>query len=260
MQGWGEDRFAPSSTVTSHRSSQILDLRFKNTFYSFLKDFSGNSKLLATALISRSLRAFTHSYQLLVINGIAVATVVLESGRDRQFNDKEEIVAAKDEQKKDTAEQKPSGGSRKKWIIFIGVFIFVAVVAGAAAFFFLRGRGDAAEGEDGGEKTHEAAAKKVHAIYPMEPLIVNIHDGEELRYLKVKIEFEISSPEAKAEIDPLLAPMQDAILVLLSGKQMADITTTEGKNKLREEIMASIGKIVPPKIISRVYFTDFVVQ
>lgn len=170
-------------------------------------------------------------------------------------------MAAKDEQKKDTAEQKQSGGSRKKWMILIGGFVLVAVIAGGAAFFFLRGRGDSAEGEEGGEKTHEAsAAKKVHAIYSMEPLIVNIHDGEEMRYLKVKLEFEISSPEAKAEIDPFLAPMQDAILVLLSGKQMSEITTTEGKNKLKEEIMASVGKIVPPNKISRVYFTDFVVQ
>jgi flagellar protein FliL len=195
-----------------------------------------------------------------VINGIAVATVLLEPERKRQFNDKEGIVAAKDEQKKDTAEKKPSGGSRKKWIILIGVFFLVAAVGGASAFFFLRGHGDGAEAEEGGEKTHESPAKKVHAIYPMEPLIVNIHDGEELRYLKVKLEFETSGPEAKAEIDPLLPPIQDAILVLLSGKQMADITTTEGKNKLREEIMASVGKIVPPNKISRVYFTDFVVQ
>ena len=170
-------------------------------------------------------------------------------------------MAAKDEQK-DTAEQKPSGKSGKKKMIIIGAIILTAVAVGAAVFFFMHGRGEADEdGEEGGENAHAAAAtKKVHAIYSMEPLIVNVHDSAELRYLKIKLDFEISGPEAKAEIDPFLPQMQDAILVLLSGKQMAEITTTEGKNRLKEEIMAGVGKIVPPKKITRVYFTDFVVQ
>jgi len=169
-------------------------------------------------------------------------------------------VAAKDEQK-ETAENKPSGGSKKKWFLIGGILI-TAIAVGAGVFFFMHGRGEGEEGAEGdGEKKHEAtAAKKVHSVYPMDPLIVNIHDGGELRYLKVKLEFEINGLDAKAEIDPFLAPMQDALLVLLSGKQMEEITTTEGKNRLREEIMASVGKIVPPKKITRVYFTDFVVQ
>jgi flagellar FliL protein len=34
----------------------------------------------------------------------------------------------------------------------------------------------------------------------------------------------------------------------------------QGKNQLREEILASINKIIPPGKIAKVYFTDFVVQ
>ncbi len=170
-------------------------------------------------------------------------------------------MAAKDEQKETTG-KKPLGGSGKKRMILIVGILLTAVAVGAGVFFFMHGRGEGEEGAEGdGEKKHVAGAeKKAHALYPMEPLIVNIHDNGELRYLKVKLEFEINDPEAKAEIDPFLAPMQDALLVLLSGKQMEEITTTEGKNRLKEEIMASVGKIVPPKKITRVYFTDFVVQ
>jgi flagellar FliL protein len=211
-------------------------------------------------LIWRSLPAGAHSFGPRKITGIAVATALPEYGIDRQFDNGEGTVAAKDEQK-ETAEQKPSGGSKKKWFLIGGILV-TAISIGAAVFFFMHGRGEGEEGEEGeGENTHAAAAtKKVHAIYPMEPLIVNIHDSAELRYLKIKLDFEINGPETKAEIDPFLPQMQDAILVLLSGKQMAEITTTEGKNRLKEEIMASVGKIVPPKKITRVYFTDFVVQ
>lgn len=171
-------------------------------------------------------------------------------------------MAAKDE-KKDAPEIKESAGSKKKRIFIIGGILITVIVVGVAVFFFMRGRGESSEGAEDGEKTHEAAAgtkTPAHAVYPLEPLIVNIHDGAELRYLKIKMEFEIKSPEAKSEIDPYLAPMQDAILVLLSGKQMGEISTVEGKNRLKDEIMAGVGRIVPPGKITRVYFTDFVMQ
>ena len=170
-------------------------------------------------------------------------------------------MAAKDEQSK--GKEKTSGRSGKKRLIIIGSISVVVIAIAVSVFLFMRGRGE--EGEDsaeaGVEKKQETGdAKKLPAIYPLEPFIVNISDGQNLRYLKIKLEFEISNAETKAEIDPLQAPLRDAILVLLSGKHMEEITSTEGKNKLRNEVMAIVGKTVPPGKISRVYFTDFVVQ
>ena len=49
-------------------------------------------------------------------------------------------------------------------------------------------------------------------------------------------------------------------MVLLSGKNLEEISVTDGKNKLREEVMAAVAKVAPPGKIIRVYFTDFVVQ
>ena len=170
-------------------------------------------------------------------------------------------MAAKEEQKETT--EKKSGGSKKKWIFIIGGVVVLAIVAGAVVFFLMRGNGEGGEGSEDGEKTREASAEKkanTKAMFSLDPLIVNIHDGPELRYLKIKLDFELKGAEAKEEIPSLLPPIQDSILMLLSGKQMGDITTTEGKNKLKEEIMASVGKIVPPGKITRVYITDFVVQ
>jgi flagellar FliL protein len=170
-------------------------------------------------------------------------------------------VAAKNEQKETT--DKKSGGSKKKWIFVIGGILVLAIVAGVVVFFLMRGNGEDDEMGDDGEQTHESSSENnshTKAIYSLEPLIVNIHDGPELRYLKIKVEFEIKDADSKKDIDPFLAPMQDSILMLLSGKQMGDITTSEGKNKLKNEIMADVGKILPQDIIKGVYFTDFVVQ
>jgi flagellar FliL protein len=175
-------------------------------------------------------------------------------------------VAAKDEQsrEKKTADEKSSGKSGGKKLMIIGGIsvLIIAIAASVAVFLYMhKGSGDEDTAEAGTEQKKEAAhAKKTIAIYPLEPFIVNIHDGANLRYLKIKLEFEITSPAVKEEIDPFQAPLRDAVLVLLSGKNLEEISVTDGKNKLRDEVMATVAKVVPPGKITRVYFTDFVVQ
>ena len=114
------------------------------------------------------------------------------------------------------------------------------------------------------EQRRRAARKAlpgaVSTVYPLEPFIVNIYDGQELRYLKVKVELEMTGPAIKPELDARLAPIRDAVLVLLSTKTLQEIQDVQGKNQLKEEILAAINKIIPPGKIAKVYFTDFVVQ
>ena len=179
---------------------------------------------------------------------------------------------AKDDQ---PAVETEGGGGNKKLFIIIGAAVAVAVILGAVVFMFA-GKGDKkekgkeeakveakaetkAEGEGHGG---EAGGKEGAAgnIYPLEPFIVNIYDGQELRYLKVKIELEMVGAGVKSEIDARQAAIRDSILVLLSAKTLQDIQDVQGKNQLKEEILGAINKNIPPGKIAKVYFTDFVVQ
>jgi flagellar FliL protein len=177
---------------------------------------------------------------------------------------------AKDEQALTEAEE---SGSKNKLFIIIGAAVAVALILGVVAFM-LMGKGDKKEkGKEEEAKTEEkaegghgegAAAGKGGAptaanMYPLEPFIVNIYDGQELRYLKVKVEMELANA-TKGDLDARLAPMRDAILVLLSSKTLQDIQDLQGKNQLKEEILVAVNKIITPAKIAKVYFTDFVVQ
>ena len=176
---------------------------------------------------------------------------------------------AKDEQ---AAETEGEGGNKKKFII-IGAAVAVAIILGAVVFMMM-GKGGKKEAAKDATKTeakaegggHGAAAggkegaAAATTIYPLDPFIVNIYDGQELRYLKVKVELEMASPAVKTELDARLAPIRDAVLVLLSTKTLQEIQDVQGKNQLKEEILAAINKNIPPGKIAKVYFTDFVVQ
>ena len=160
---------------------------------------------------------------------------------------------------------------KKKLFIIIGAVVALLAIGGGAAFFLggskkekaPEGAKVEAKAEGGG---HGAPAKEgeggatVATIYPLEPFIVNIYDGQELRYLKVKVEFEMANAQVKPELDAKMAPLRDAILILLTTKTMQEIQDLQGKNTLREQILGAVNKIIPPGKVTKVYFTDFVVQ
>jgi flagellar FliL protein len=195
---------------------------------------------------------------------------------------------AKEEQAPAEAEVEGDSGGKKKKLIIIGAAVAVALILGVVAFLML-GKGDKktkkegetaqAEGGHGAAPApaaaggHGAPAAGGHGapaaagaagpsanIFPLDPFIVNIYDGQELRYLKVKIELEMVSPAIKAEIDGRLAPIRDSLLILLSAKTLQDVQDVQGKNTLKDEILTAINKSIPPGKIAKVYFTDFVVQ
>lgn len=189
---------------------------------------------------------------------------------------------AKDDQ---TAAEQPEegGGSKKKLFIIIGAAVGVAVIL--AVVFMMLGKGNKKEAAKEGEAKTEAGAHGAAApaaaeggahgggggkeggaaagtsnVFALEPFIVNIYDGQELRYLKVKVELEMVNASVKGELEARLAAIRDAILVLVSTKTLHDIQDVQGKNQMKDEIMGAINRIIPPGKIAKIYFTDFVVQ
>lgn len=160
-------------------------------------------------------------------------------------------MASKDEQSMEKAPVKGKTGMK----LYIIVAVAVALAVGGTAAFFMLSGGE--RKKTGDARTESKAAP---AIFPLEPFIVNIYDGQELRYLRIKVEMEVANEEAKSELTAKQAQMRDTILVLLTTKTMLDIRDQQGKNQLRQEIFNAVGRIVSPGKVQKIYFTDFVVQ
>ena len=163
----------------------------------------------------------------------------------------------------ESVEEKSAPGGKTKTIMLIAAALLtsVSVTVGVVVYIMGGHRGEAAAAAGATKQTEQAAKKSAPVIYPLEPFIVNISDGRDMRYLKIKVELETTAGgEPKAEFDPFLAPLRDAILVLLTSKTLQEIQDLPGKNRLRDEILATAARTLPPGKVSRVYFTDFVVQ
>lgn len=62
----------------------------------------------------------------------------------------------------------------------------------------------------------------------------------------------------KKEIDKLKPKVRDIIIILLSAKTYAQVSTKEGKDSLREEIRDQVNLFLTKGQIKRVYFTEFI--
>lgn len=140
---------------------------------------------------------------------------------------------------------------KKKLIIIIAAALLVLVLGGgAAAFFMMKSHADAEasaeEGDDGehaepAKKAKKAEAKKEEphgppTFVPLDPFVVNLADKDVERYAQVGINLQVDDPKVAEEMKGYMPAIRNAVLMILAHKSAEDILSTEGKQKLAEEI------------------------
>jgi flagellar FliL protein len=109
--------------------------------------------------------------------------------------------------------------------------------------------------------SHSASAP-VAAILHLETFTLNVDDPEQRTYLRVGIDLGLDrdpKDEKNAAPSPT-AVLRDAILNVLMATKPQDVTTVEGKRKLKEQILAALKERVPELGVREIYFTEFLVQ
>ena len=167
----------------------------------------------------------------------------MAKGKKDELDDAEQL---------DEKQQPKKKGPMLKWILIISV-VLVLVIGGAGAgyYFFMK---------PAAKKAAVQAQPLIGTIYPMEPFIINLQDNQGERYLKLIMQFEISDSLGVKELDMLKPKVRDNILDLLSAKTYKELMDVSGKQRLREEIIMRLNSIVTTAKITKVYFTEFVVQ
>jgi len=171
------------------------------------------------------------------------------------------------------AVEKKSGGSNIALIIIIVLLFLLLVGGGIAAYLLLSDDGedvvnpDTVKTEKSVEEEKPAKKKKklkdlltVGPMYPMDQFIVNLLNENGSRYLKTTIDLEMDKQELSAELDKKKAIIRDIIIKILSSKTFEEISTVKGKERLKEEIVDQINRILSDGEIQNIFFTDFVIQ
>ena len=146
------------------------------------------------------------------------------------------------------AEAAPKGG-KKKLIIIIAAVLVLVLGGGGAALMLMKKK--PAEGEDEGGDGHarpkaaQAEAVKQRPQFdpkhppvflPLDPFTVNLADKESERYAQIGVTLEIADAKTGEDIKLYMPAIRNNILMVLSQKTAAQLTTREGKEKLARSI------------------------
>ncbi len=174
-------------------------------------------------------------------------------------------------------------GKAKKFIILFALLLLIGG-GGGGAYWFLTTNTDftlaslfggdeeeATEGEAVGEEGDTATGSTTSSsgtqlintpthLVTLPPLTINLADTGSSRYLRLGIDIEVSNKDAISVIESQSAKIRDAIIILLSSKTYQEISTSEGKFLLKNELASRINQILGSPRVVQIYFTDFVVQ
>ena len=148
----------------------------------------------------------------------------------------------------------------------------VALVVGGGAAWMLKPAPEAAPAAE-----HEEAFAGF--VYPVKEKIVNLADPGAKRYLKVSLALQVpenpaAAAKRKAPPTPeeekkfqeefsqhFSAQVNDVLVNVLSAKRTDEVTTPEGKERLREELKGRINSFLPrDQKITKIFLLDFVIQ
>lgn len=152
---------------------------------------------------------------------------------------------------------KKSGGLKKTLIFFVGLQVLMA----GSAFVFLKmylSPKIRTAYEKPAEAMKEEQRGRIHLI---KDVLVNPAGTNGTRYLSTSIGLETSDSEHGSDRFEELTPIvRDIFIAILSSKTMEELSSIDGKEKLRGEILAQVNEAVKPDSVYRIYFVDYVLQ
>ena len=150
---------------------------------------------------------------------------------------------------------------KSKKLLIIGIAAFVVLAGGGAAAFMFMGHSD---------PNKKVAAKKEPARPPLyvaldPPFVVNFQGDQVVRFLQVTVQVLTREPETQELLKVNDPVVRNDMLMLFGNQKYEVVATNEGKEKLRQDALKSIRRIVAAnggkaESIENVYFTSFVMQ
>jgi Flagellar basal body-associated protein len=166
-------------------------------------------------------------------------------------------------------EIKPKG-SKKKLIIIIVAAVLLLGGGGGAAWFFLFSGGKAHSEQKGGEaasdKTPEQQAAEKEAFYVGLPraFVFNAHGNTRDRLVQIKVKLLVRGPENEALAKQHSPLVEGTLLKVFSAATVEQLTTVEGKAKLRkdatDEVTKALQELTGKPVVEQILFIGFVMQ
>jgi flagellar protein FliL len=160
------------------------------------------------------------------------------------------------------AEDAAAPGKSKKWLI-IGIAAVVILAGAGAGAWLLMGQDDPHAKKTAEKAKVPLAPPQYVALDP--PFVVNFEGDQLVRFLQVTVQVmtrDATTVELLKANDPVV---RNDLLLLFSNQKYAEVSTREGKERLRAEALKAVRHIIESAggtadRVEQIFFTSFVMQ
>ncbi len=133
--------------------------------------------------------------------------------------------------------------------IIIIIIIFAAGISYGIMNYLLPGDG----------KAESVQEKKIGPTFTLGDFVVNLGGGSGYQYIKASIVVEISNSDLLKELEKRNPQIRDKIISILREQKLENIEEP-GADNIKNQIKAELNRILNNGDITRVWFTQLVVQ
>ena len=175
-------------------------------------------------------------------------------------------MAQREEAVETVVEAAPAGNKKSRMKLVVAAALVVLVGAGAGGWMMSHGSDAAATtGKAKGAKAAKVVSHQPELYLALDPaFVVNFRDDQSMRFLQVGVSLmshDQAALDAAKGADPVI---RNALLMLFSRQDYAILSDPVGKQKLQEQALEAVRKIVAERLgrpgIDALYFTSFVMQ
>jgi flagellar FliL protein len=178
----------------------------------------------------------------------------------QEKQEKPEKVEKKDGDK--SAAKKPAF-LENKVLLLGGVVVVQALLAiGITQFVIVPRLGQSAASVAGVHAEEPVAEEHAEGVLvSLEEIIASLRsEGSGKNYVRTSISVEVRDEEMALVIEERLAQLRDSVIMTVSQRTAAELTTPEGTKALREELTERLAEHLPEGALLNIYFSDLVIQ
>ena len=145
---------------------------------------------------------------------------------------------------------------RGKLKLIILIVMPLLLLGGLAGTYFLYG--DQILGRGSGEKKQEKKHEGVGPILTLDLFIFNLASNT-TRFAKVSLAIELKDAKVVEEAKKITPVLRDRALSILSAKTPEVLIDVQGREPLKQELIAGLKGLLKPGELRSVYITDIII-
>ena len=96
-------------------------------------------------------------------------------------------------------------------------------------------------------------------LHDLGKFTVNLRGGGGGRTLRMNVQVQTSKLH-QFDVEDATPALRDTILTLSSDYTYGDVEGLDGKQRLKDDLLGAVVRVVDPETVDRMYFTEFVVN